>query len=340
MNFNLSLLLGLVFIATSSVSDAAEDSKDPKIGFSYNFQIKSDDDGLDKDAGTDQATTSIGIEALFINFSGSPADSFYYSIGINGADTGTTNTGVLDHAELTYTKKKLSILIGNPKANTYGWRYKLDGPLGYTPAASTTNAPWGRAETMQVKYESDFGNYIIQLAKDTITTTSKTKYERTFASTLEWTKTFGTFTPLAQLTKYDSGESQAISLGVKYEINSWDFYFDYTLDNKYTTTRNDTDKITSLNFESYYTTNSYELFFLYGSFDNQQAGTDLKQNTSSSAYDDNQTTLALGTSYLGFHSGFNPYFSYTMDEGEFLNSSSTKEKFKNLIISIGIKGAF
>ena len=97
----------------------------PKISFAYNFKVSSSDDGLNKDSDTDNPTTVWKFQNLRVGFSGKVRNNFSYKLQFEGFNRADINTGILDHAELTYRMKAFRITIGNPKGIVYGWKQNL-----------------------------------------------------------------------------------------------------------------------------------------------------------------------------------------------------------------------
>ena len=277
----------------------------------------------------------------------------FNEVEINGANTGTTNTGIIDHAEFWYVHDRLKFLVGNPKGSVYGWRQKLDGPHDFTGSASAGISPWGRTDTVQVSYDlQEMGEFTYQIAKDVYWASGSTfesfndSTADSNAFTYQWMGTFSGFTPLLQYATYDSTHSNTFTAGLRYQQGMLDLRLDYITDNRWRMvgTEEGEDKITGMNIEVYYTMGEVELFGLYSTYNNEEhtatGASEVKVNSAVGTYDDNKVTSAVGFTYLGIGKGFKPYAAYIMDSGKFTDSTNEEATFNENIIKVGVKGNF
>lgn len=352
-----ALVGGLFLVAPMSVS-AEKSAKGPNIGFAYKFELANNDDGLNKDADADTPTTKWRLKELRIGFSGEAGPNAFYEVEINGANTGTTNTGIIDHAEFWLKPLKgLELRIGNPKGLVYGWRQKLDGPMDYTASASAAHSPWGRAEAIQGSYNLGAGGTVtLQVARDVYdctvddqgvkTCVGYTKAEDSNTTAVEWVGDFGGIMPLIQYATYDTNHSSTFSLGARYKTKMLDIRLDHITDNRWRrldATKEGEDVLTGMNLEGYVHIGDIEGFFMYSTYNKEDdvlAGAKEPEVNNPGEFNDNKQLMALGGSFKGLSKSFKPFLVYVSESGDFTDKNGKDATFTETTIKFGVKGAW
>ena len=350
----ISVFVALLYLGAFTPSVSAAEMAAPKVGLAYKFQMVNSDDGLNKDADADVPTTTLRTAALRINFSGEGSPGFSYDVEIDGANTGMTNTGIIDHAELHFKRNNATVTVGNPKGLVFGWRQKLDGPMDYTASASAGQTPWGRAEALQVAYGLGAnGKVTVQAARDVVNCSTTggvtscagyTTTENSNTLALEWQGDFNGIMPLVQYATYDTNHSSTYSLGVRYLKGMADVRLDYITDNRWKRIDADNDGQdvrTGINLEGYLTFGVTEGFFHYSTYNNKDyvvSGATEPEVNSAGTFDDNKTTLALGATWSGLGKSFKPFFVWVSESGQFTDKNGKDADFTENSIKLGVKG--
>ena len=170
----------------------------------------------------------------------------------------------------------------------------------------------------------------------------------------EYAGDFGGIKPLLQYGSYDINHSKYFVLGFGYEGMGLEAYLDFIQDSvsyKGGADKKYTDTHSAYTLDVAYTIPKVARPFLkYSAFNVKQAtdadvakmATETKVNSAAGAFDDNNTSWALGSSFLMEGNHFRPYFALVNKSGKYAKSTTddTAESKSDMQIKLGVMGNF
>jgi hypothetical protein len=172
---------------------------------------------------------------------------------------------------------------------------------------------------------------------------------------LEYTKAFGPVTPLIQYGSYDLNKSYYLAAGLAYNDSGLDVFFDYIMDKRALATDQEKQNThTNIVLDLAYTAGDFKPFVKFAKYDVKQEGTDSKVNTPAttpveesdtlvgvaSNYNDNATSYAVGTKFLGVSPSFIPFLAINSTSGKFMSTAGKEQTRTDMTIRAGVYGQF
>jgi hypothetical protein len=330
------VLAGLVGLSAQGFSQEA-----PKFGLQYRADIIHDDHGITKADGADapSKTTNLSLEAANLTVGGTAAEKVTYDVNYSMKDN-KLNWGFIK-APL---HDAVTLEVGRDYTNqggwdNYNWLYDTILVSPYTAA----NLPIGDGDVVELQFTTIGLN--LQFVNDNDPVGGKQP-----AYTLEYMKAYGAVTPLFQYGIYDFTRSSFMAVGVAYNANAVDLYFDYIVDSRsQDATDKDAEKdvYTNMVLDVAYTTGNYKPFLKYAKMDVKQGGTDAKENTIPDGttipipdtvdgwFNDNAAAYTVGVKYLGISKSFVPFAALISQSGKFTDTTRTNSQMR-----LGVMGTF
>jgi len=371
------VILGIASLALVSQAMAQDATlAAPKFGFDYRAGLTYDDHGIeDYDGAADDpsATTNIDLEVARLSATGEAAKNvtykFRYNLLSNKVEVGMVK---LKHSDM------ISFSAGRMKVNQGGYNVKKEAYNNVSPGSEYNHSmPFEKYSDMFGLHFNLLGTLTVQILDDVQherTTNDdgavlsdngfKNDKAKGPAMTVEWMGDFDGWKPLVQLSSYDLNKSMYFVLGVQGKAAGLGLSLDYIMDNRTNhqyaddgTTRTGEDAknvLTGINAEVNYAMADFTPWVEYHSYankqgDNKDAGMEDQEGnvavatsmaSESDYWDDNGTSISVGTNCNAMGQGYTPYLAVVQQSGKFLKADGETETLSNLMVKLGVFGAF
>lgn len=339
----------------------------PEFKFQYRFGLNYNDDGLKKDAKTDEPYTSMGLDAFRILMDGKIGSDLSYSLRLKLEGSDPKN---LDYGYIKWNMSEShSLSMGKIKVRDYGWEHRsYSAPFSLAQSRGLELRPYKYEDLVALEGKHGWGTVTLQIAKDTVQTCATTvpatcqSWNRVNAKGeaiqdqpalfFEYVGDFGGFKPLLQYGSYDQNHSNVATVGVKYEANDLNVELDYTNHNigvkgmKAGSTKfeNLVSTETNIALNAAYKINGWKPFLHYSIYDMDQyrdtGVAETKVNSAIGKFDDNATNIGLGTEYFMREDSFRPFFAWVQRSGKFNDKNGKEAMMAENEIKLGVKGEF
>ncbi|MGE0174866.1 MAG: hypothetical protein AB7T49_18890 [Oligoflexales bacterium] len=320
----------------------------PKLGFQYRTDIIHDDHGIEKtDTNKPSKTTDLSLEAANLTATGSVNEKVSYDVNYSLAE-GELAWGFVKYAMMDM----LTLEVGKDFTNQGGWdnyNWLYDTILVSPYTANSLPIPDG--DVLEAQFTTLGLN--LQLINDTASGNGKQP-----AWTLEYMKAFGSITPLFQFGSYDLNKSKFFVLGLAFNANNLDLYFDYVMDQR-DVGGDEHDTHSNIVLDVAYTAGDYKPFVKVAKYDVKQAGTDAKENAVPNPaadadgdgnpdglpeingwFTDHGMAYTVGMKYLGISKAFTPFVALIAHSGKFVDAAGDTSTRSNSQLRLGVMGSF
>lgn len=326
----------------------------PDLSVLMQFSMTRDDDGLQKDAGVDEPTLSMDLDALRLVLGGEvlPAVSWDLRFRLDDGDDER-----LDYARLRWAlQPDTTLVLGKAKARVYGFSQREAGPLSLVTAVGQNLSPLVFTPMVGITSTSGAGTLTLQLTRDTSlagspwssTDAAGNLIQRQPAVVFEYLGAFAGFQPLLQAAAYDLGKSTVLSLGLRYENDLLVVLADHnshTVNDKGSTssTMEEETRHTSQVLQADFKMGGFTPFMHYSRWVRDEyvpTGGSATATNSAGVFDDHAGRLGMGLILHRIGPGFEPWFTYESTTGRFTTTGGTETDMTLSRIRIGVNGQF
>jgi hypothetical protein len=335
----------------------------PDFDLTYRFEGQYADDGLDKDARNDRASTTLALRDFHLGLSGRLDSQLEYRVLANlvGADGPRFDVGYL---KWSAQSKRWSLSFGLQRILVYGFEAREHDALTVITSLGFDQKPFEYAPAVGASYDTgSAGALTVQIVQDVLIAGGwNADHNATpqTATTLEWAPDTldvgsGKLQPLVQAASYDMGHSKILGAGVQYRDAGLVVTADYTRDT-FGAKGQETDSsgnTKAKNDENVKSTTAVSVsadlasvapfahFSIYNFADHTEAGVDEpKANAATTAYNDNGKVMGAGLYIKTMSAKVRPYLAYVRRSGNFLNTSGDEEEMSESFYKVGLAGSF